>query len=156
MAYTLICVGTVNIPKKPKGLTTVYTGDVLNVPQEEGDKLLRYFPGSFRVHRQYDEAPESEPTEPVNLPSQPTPETKLIAELQADSNKLVESDVESIVLPLDDDAHHSTVKAYVLDLEEENPIDLAKVKAVKAKFPNYASVVAECNRILSVNNALDE
>ena len=142
--YVLICIGNVNVPVKPEGYQRYYTGDVLEaVPDVEAEHLLRTFEGSFRVHRQYD----SQDVKPE--PVETREDVKLIAQLEKDSALLVENTDDVVVLPLDDDAHHSTVKAYVLDLEEHQPVDLAKVKAVKEKFASYKGVVAECDRILS-------
>lgn len=51
-------------------------------------------------------------------------------------------------VPFAEDEHWSRVKKYVSDIgKSENP-DYEMVKAVKAKFPTYKSVVEECNRIL--------
>jgi hypothetical protein len=151
MTHTLIVISNVNVPLsegqwKPGTLSAVYSGDVLTLEDEVAQKLLTYYPDSFHVHLVTDEKPVVEKVEP-------TEDTKLIVDLQVDSAKLAESEAE-VVIPLESDAHHSTVKAYVLDLEEANPVDLARIKAVKARYPNYASVIAECDRILEANGAV--
>ncbi len=143
--YILICKGNVSVPLKSSGYKTYYTGDILrDVPDLEAEQLLSAYGSSFYPHRRYD-SPEN--VKPAVV--EPSEETKVVAELQVDSVLQADSDDEVVILPLEDDAHHSTVKSYLLDLEESNPPPLAKVRAVKAKFPQYKSVVAECDRILS-------
>lgn len=152
MTHTLIAISNVNIPLtkgewKPGQLSAVYSGDVLHVEDDVAGKLLAVYPGAFHVHLVTND-------KPAEAKAEPTEDTKLLVNLQVDSVKLAETDESEIVIPLEEDAHHSKVKAYVLDLEEETPVNLGKVKAVKARFPNYASVIAECNRILEANGAL--
>jgi hypothetical protein len=152
MAHTLIVISNVNVPLtegqwKPGELSAVYSGDVLTVEDEVAQKLISYYPGAFHVHLVTDQ-------KPVKVKAEPTEDTKLVVGLQVDSAKLAETSEDEVVLPLESDAHHSKVKAYVLDLEEANPVDLARIKAVKTRFPNYASVVAECDRILEANGAI--
>jgi len=144
--YILICKGNVSVPLKSGGYKTYYTGDVLrDVPDMEAERLLTQYASSFYSHRRYDNA-ENVETAVV----EPSEETKVVAELQIDSTLQAENKTDVVILPLSDDAHHSTVKSYVLDLEETIPPDLAKVKAVKEKFSQYKSVVTECDRILAV------
>jgi hypothetical protein len=48
-------------------------------------------------------------------------------------------------------AHWATVKSKVQDLEQQVPIPLNMIRAIKEKFSNYKAVVEECDRILSEN-----
>lgn len=149
--YVLVAISNVNIPTKGTQFEgrfkSVYTGDVLELEDATAKKILAAYSSSFHVHRIQDESAA------IKEEIQPKPDVKLVADLQADSAKMVEPDEQEIVIPLEEDAHHSKVKAYVLDLEEQNPIDLARIRAVKKKF-DYPSVAAECDRILEAHNAL--
>ena len=55
------------------------------------------------------------------------------------------------VVPLADDAHWSSVKAFLMDTEESK--DFAMVKAIQRKFPNYKVVQEEATRILEAEPA---
>lgn len=54
-----------------------------------------------------------------------------------------------VKIPLDEDAHYSVVKKYLLDrVAAKDPSLTLIAKTLKARYPTYTSVVEECNKIL--------
>jgi outer membrane biosynthesis protein TonB len=56
-------------------------------------------------------------------------------------------------VPLPNDAHWSTVKAFLLGMEAEGDINLEMVKAVALKYQSYSAVKKEAERILREHEA---
>ena len=64
-------------------------------------------------------------------------------------NRLERKGLPSPSIPLN--THWATVKSKVQDLEQQVPIPLDLIRAIREKFPNYSAVVEECDRILEEN-----
>ncbi|MGG6283682.1 hypothetical protein ACQ4M3_19045 [Leptolyngbya sp. AN03gr2] len=113
-------------------------GQMIKMPAEDYEQLAE---GPYRSRLKH--CYQEEQTLKVDVPSSANSELE-----PTDSEELEDDQDLSHLIPFEENAHWQKVKNYVLDLEERIPIDFDLIRAVRDKFPNYASVVAECDRIL--------
>jgi len=93
-------------------------------------------------------APTTLTTDELNVNEEEEEEKNIEEEeqsLDADEDKSSGSDDQTIIIPLDANAHWSTVRSFVLDMEQEEQYEM--IAAVKAAY-DYPKVKEECDRIL--------
>lgn len=89
---------------------------------------------------------------PAPVP-EPAPKPKVAEELVSEPKvvtepvKAAEAPAE-LEVPLAENAHWSTVRSFILKMEEEGNMEM--IKAVKAKYPEFRSVQEEADRILGL------
>ncbi len=147
--YTLLVVAPCSPRIKGKS-RALFAGDILKLEDEVAQQLINGPLGrKFKVQHVLEdvEVPVEEPV--INTPAAEFAESKLLNDLVVDTVVQQEEDAVYKEIPLEDGAHWTKVRNYVLELEEKYPVDLDQIAAIKERFSEYKSVVKECDRILS-------
>lgn len=152
--YTLLVISPCS-PRIQGKTRYLLAGDILRLTIEQAQQLINGPLGrKFKVtHIDEDSKPEvkSEPT-PVQTTAVEFADGGVVNNLIAETVSNEESsDYKEI--PLEPNAHWSKVKNYVLELEEQYPVDLKLIAEIKARYPEYKAVVKECDRILETYKA---
>jgi hypothetical protein len=111
----------------------------------------------------HDASPNVPPVEPEPTPDPVEPATPVVVDQSSSEEEMkplppdVVEKLKSLPqVPLPDNAHWSTVKAFLLGMEAEGNINLKMVEAVGLKYASYKAVKAEADRILQEHGAAAE
>lgn len=128
-------------------------GAVVSFPKHIGEVVhQKQVAGTEHLVLQSIDPEDEEQKAPEPIDSTPPSDSQKVDPQKVDEEQKEEDKLSPPVevlpdVPLAANAHWSTVKSFILKMEEEG--NLLMVKAIKQKYPNYPAIQEEADRILA-------